>query len=200
MTDTASLRLVMDGALGWVVPWESNLQSCQPRASPLGPFFAAALAAGEIFKRGRGIGAGRFSCRRLLALVRGSVRKLVGSDHGPTVGPAVLPPLHLVGSGAVGNAFAYILANLGLDDGYIVLIDDDSYDVTNLNRCLIAGWTDIGDPKVDAVARSLLAGRIGAFTVPKSIKNYAADARTGLRHDVGTQVRNLILKYRGVLR
>ena len=190
------LVAVGDGWRAWV---GSSLGIHPPvlptSASPLGPFFAAALTAGEIFKRGRGIRRGRFLSADGYSLWSG-VQSANWSDldHGPTVGPAVLPPLHLVGSGAVGNAFAYILANLGLDDGYIVLIDDDSYDVTNLNRCLIAGWTDIGDPKVDAVARSLLAGRIGAFTVPKSIKNYAADARTGLRHDVATQVRNLIFE------
>ena len=190
------LLAVGDGWRAWV---GSSLGTQAPvlptSANPLGPFLAAALAVGEIFKRGRGIRRGRFLSADGFSLWSG-VRSAnwADLDDGPAVGSAVLPPLHIVGSGAVGNAVAYILSSLGLNEGYIVLIDDDRYDVTNLNRCLIAGWTDIGDPKVDAVARSLRAGGIEAFTFPKAIKCYAADARTGLRDDVARQVRNLIFE------
>jgi malate/lactate dehydrogenase len=34
----------------------------------------------------------------------------------------VLPPVHIAGVGAVGNALAYLIANLELAYGYVVLI------------------------------------------------------------------------------
>jgi hypothetical protein len=38
-------------------------------------------------------------------------------EDGPQVNGSVLPPLHVVGAGAVGNALAYLVANLGLYAG-----------------------------------------------------------------------------------
>ena len=194
-TGMSCLRLEMDGAPGWVVPSVASYGpadisksarsvSCCPRWL-LARYSSAAV---EFDVEG-------FSLRTAFHCGWGLIGKLGGLNDGPSVGSAVLPPLH-PGSGAVGNAVAYILfiSSLGLNEGYIVLIDDDRYDVTNLNRCLVAGWTSIGDPKVDAVARSLRAGGIEAFTFPKAIKCYAADARTGLRDDVASQVRNLIFE------
>jgi hypothetical protein len=37
---------------------------------------------------------------------------------------------------AVGNTLAYVIANANLAGAYLVLIDDDCYDETSLNRCL----------------------------------------------------------------
>jgi hypothetical protein len=97
-----------------------------------------------------------------------------------------------VGAGAVGNALAYIISNLGLVEAYLVLIDDDYYDGTNLNRCLLAGAKDLGERKVFAIARTLKAIGIESFPFSGTIKSYAADTRPGLRPDVADEVDNLV--------
>jgi hypothetical protein len=38
-------------------------------------------------------------------------------EDGPQVNGSVLPPLHVIDAGAVGNALAYLVANLGLYAG-----------------------------------------------------------------------------------
>ena len=43
-----------------------------------------------------------------------------------------------------------ILANLELSSAFVIPVDDDIYDMTNLNRCPLAGWQDVDHPKVDA--------------------------------------------------
>jgi hypothetical protein len=154
---------------------------------------AAALAAGEIFKRSRGIRRGRFLSGDGYSLWSGeSSQKWIDLADGPEVTGAVLPPAHIVGAGAVGNALAYIIANLGLVEGYLVVIDDDNYDDTNLNRCLLAGWLDIAKPKVYAIERALKAARITAFPFPGTIKSYVTDMRVGLRADIAHQVNDLL--------
>ncbi len=75
---------------------------------------------------------------------------------------------------------------------YLILIDDDHYDDTNLNRSLLAGWLDINEYKVHALQRALKAGGVEAFSFPGTIKSYVADARVGLRVDVAHQVDDLV--------
>ena len=80
---------------------------------------------------------------------------------------------------------------MGAADGYVVAIDDDTYDTTSLNRCLLAGWEDIGEVKVKAVARALAASGLSSFPFSKPLKEYLADNRSNLREDVAEQVNNL---------
>lgn len=189
-----SLFTVGDGWKAWVGnPSQADLSVLPTSTNPLGPFLAAALAAGEIFKRSRGIRRGRFLFGNGYSLWSGaSSQNWTDLQDGPEVSGTVLPPTHIFGAGAVGNALAYIIANLRLAEGYLVLVDDDRYDDTNLNRCLLAGWPDINDYKVNALQRALKAGGVEAFPFPGTVKSYAADMRIGLRADVAHQVDDLI--------
>ncbi len=166
------LVAVGDGWRAWVGDPSNARPSIVPTSpNPLGPFFAAALAAGEIFKHSRGIRRGRFLSGDGYSLWSGvSSQNWTDLHDGPVISGAVLPPVHIVGAGAVGNALAYIIANLRLTEGYLVLIDDDHYDNTNLNRCLLAGWLDIEQHKVHAIERALKAGGIEAFSFPGTIR------------------------------
>lgn len=163
--DGHSFVVVGDGWRAWVGDAFRSPDAISPTSTnPLGPFLAAALAAGEIFKRGRGLRRGKFLSTDGYSLWSGAT----SSDwnalaDGPAVSGICLPPTHVVGAGAVGNALAYIVANLELDSGYLIPIDDDKYDKTNLNRCLLAGWQDVNYPKVDAIVRALRAAGIEAF-------------------------------------
>jgi hypothetical protein len=188
-----SLLLIGDGWRSWVGdPLEAPRLVLPTTSNPLGPFLAAALAAGEIFKRARGIRRGKFLSEAGYSLWSGtSSSDWDALEDGPQVIGSPLPPIHLIGTGAVGNAFAYIVANLGLGEAYLVLIDDDKYDDTNLNRCLLAGWSNLGHPKVDAISQTLRAGGVGVFPFVGAIKSYVTAARVGLRTDVARQVDDL---------
>jgi hypothetical protein len=188
-----SLLLVGDGWRAWVGDPRCGPMSVWPTSSnPLGPFLAAALAAGEIFKHSRGIRRGKFLSEAGYSLWSvASSSNWEALKDGPRITDSSLPPVHLVGLGAVGNALAYTIANLGLSDIYLVLVDDDCYDDTNLNRCLVAGWEDLGLPKVHPVSRALKAVGIAAFPFVGTIKSYMASGRSGLRTDVAKQVDDL---------
>jgi len=60
----------------------------------------------------------------------------------------------VVGLGGVGSWAAEALARAGV--GHLVLIDDDSVCVTNINRQVIATLGSIGRPKVDAMRDRIL--------------------------------------------
>jgi len=190
------LSVVGTGWTAWVGHPDNAPREALPRtANPLGPFLAAALVAGEIFKKARGIVRGRMFDANGYSLWSGcSSESWTDLEEGPAVEGQSLPPLHLIGAGAVGNDVAYILANMNLLDAYVVGLDDDTYDGTNLNRCLLAGWQDLGHPKVNAIGRALTATGIGFFGFPGTVNEYIASGRIGLRSDVAQNVDNLIFE------
>jgi hypothetical protein len=182
-----------DGWRSWIGNTRQSPVSVSPTSTnPLGPFLAAALAAGEIFKYSRGIRRGRFLTNIGLSLWSGTESPVWEAlEDGPSVAGVTLPPIHLVGAGAVGNALAYVLANLGLRDGYVIPVDDDSYDATNLNRCPLAGWADLSHPKVAAIKRALVAAGLDVYPFEGTLSSYIADERPGLRGDVAQHVADL---------
>jgi len=196
LNDGHVLLLIGDGWRAWVGDPLCGRRAVYPTTSnPLGPFLAAALAAGEIFKRSRGILRGKFLTEAGYSLWSGAVSSDWDAlEDGPQIAGSALPPVHLMGVGAVGNALAYIIANLGLSQAYVIPIDDDRYDDTNLNRCLLAGWSDLDHPKVDSISRMLLAEDVSVFPFFGTIKSYVGSGRTGLRSDVASQVDDLIFK------
>jgi len=66
----------------------------------------------------------------------------------------------VVGIGGVGSWAAEAIARAGI--GHLVLIDDDSVCVTNLNRQVIATRSSLGRPKVDAMRDRILDINPGA--------------------------------------
>jgi hypothetical protein len=188
-----SLVAIGDGWKAWIGTADKAPRDILPAgANPLGPFLAAALAAGEVFKRTRGILRGRLLRMSGYSLWSGeSSASWDALEDGLAIHGKTLPPLHVIGAGAVGNGFAYILANLGLSSGYVVAVDDDSYDTTNLNRCFLAGWCDLGHPKVNAVSAMLSAAKIDNCPFPKTIKGYVGGRPSNLRADVARQVDDL---------
>ena len=60
----------------------------------------------------------------------------------------------LFGVGGVGSYAAEALARSGI--GHIMLVDDDTVSMSNINRQLCALHSTVGRPKVDVVAERLL--------------------------------------------
>jgi ThiF family len=188
-----ALCVIGDGWRAWIgVPERAPHRVIPSSTNPLGPFLAAALTAGEVFKASRGIRRGRYLTSNGYSLWSESASPDWDTlTEGPSLAGAVLPPVHVAGVGAVGNALAYMTMYLELAQAYLVLIDDDHYDKTNLNRCLLAGWADRDEPKVQAVARALRTTGVGAFPFEGTVKSYLGDARLGLRADAAREANEI---------
>ena len=128
--DRNPLVAIGDGWRAWVGDTPANSKELRSPsfANPLGPFLAAALVAGEIFKRGRGILRGQFLSSAGYSLWSGATSPDWDAlEDGPSIAGTVLPPVHVV-EPVQSATRSPTLANLGLTDGYIILVDDDKYD------------------------------------------------------------------------
>ena len=174
------LICIGSGWRGWVgSPSNAPPAAVADDANPLGPFMAASLAAGEVFKRARGIARGRMLDAAGVSLWTGDS----GADwdalaDGPTIADCSLPPLHVVGAGAVGQALAYVF-RYAEAASYLAVIDDDRHDDTNLNRCFLAGDGDLEQPKVDAVKR-FEGDRLKVRAFDRDLAGYLTDPRADL--------------------
>lgn len=148
----ADLYAYGQGWIAWVGSSAPRARPLSKDANPVGPYFAACLAAGEVFKRARGLVRGRFAIDDGYSLWDGITGPLAQLNDGPPLTDHVLPPFYLVGAGAVGQGLTAIIA-ASLMPAFVATIDDDIHDGTNLNRCFVAGTTDVGQPKVDAITR-----------------------------------------------
>ena len=66
----------------------------------------------------------------------------------------------VIGCGGIGGATIEMLARLGV--GELVLVDEDSFDTTNLNRQTLATTDDIGRAKSETA--KIKVSRIGSAT------------------------------------
>jgi molybdopterin/thiamine biosynthesis adenylyltransferase len=106
----------------------------------------------------------------------------------PALNDLHLPPFVLVGAGAVGNALAYVLTHLENRDTYAVLVDDDVYDKSNLNRCSLAGTGDLNQEKTAVLASRLEEVGIASFPFSGDLKRFVNDGRVGMRADVAEDI------------
>lgn len=189
---TDAIVCIADGWKAWIGRSQDAPQvSPSLSGTPIGPLFAGALVAGEIFKKTWGLRRGRF--------LESNGYSLWTNNENPSwdkldAGPE-LPRLHissflLVGCGAVGNVFAYVLAHLKTCDAYPVLLDDDSYDTTNLNRCLLAGTEDLKKNKGTVLALRLKEAGIESFPFDGRLMQFVGDPRRGLRADLAEEIDN----------
>lgn len=168
----------------------------------LGPYFAACLAAGEVFKRLCGLQPGKGRFIDLLTLSLWDFRAYPDwsqTPDGPRIETLTLPAFYLIGAGAVGQAAAAALAAWKALQGHFTVIDRECVDGTNLNRYPLAMLADIGAVKTDLLAAQL-AGR--GFTIHHSNDGwpeYALDslARAKQRNDLRTE--EAAYRYRLVL-
>lgn len=136
-------------------------------SNPIGPYIAASLCAGEVFKFVRGMrpDAGEFV--QQLWLDAGT---LAISTEAPAFVefPArfELKPTILAGVGAVANAFLHALYAAGPIRGQLIMLDNDEEGIThtNLNRYVLFGLSQITQLKASA-ARALLSDS-GIETIP----------------------------------
>jgi molybdopterin/thiamine biosynthesis adenylyltransferase len=188
VTDEAADYTLAGFGVGWraFVGLPQNVSELPPGddTNPLGPFLAASLIAGEVFKQARGISRGRAIEALGYSLWTGEQTQAWDDlADGPAVEGISLPPFYLVGAGAVGQALAYALGCAGLR-GLIVAIDDDSHDFTNLNRCFLAGVDDEHEAKILCLERFLGAGGLKCKGFEKTIGSYVGDIHRDLPQDL----------------
>jgi molybdopterin/thiamine biosynthesis adenylyltransferase len=154
----------------------------------LGPHFAACLAAGEVFKRLRGLrpGKGRYIDALFLSLWDFEARPTWAElPEGEWPVPFAVPPFYLIGSGAVGQAAAAGLTASGEVRGHATMIDREEIDGDNLNRYPLASQDDIGEPKSELTAERLRGGGLEAYAYRGHWPDYCYDrSRPGQSEDV----------------
>lgn len=107
--------------------------------NPIGPYFAACLGAGEVFKSLWGLrpGKGKFIESTVVSLwTFEAFPSFASCPVGPTIVGIDLPAAYVIGVGAVGQAFVATIASCGAR-GHLTLIDPENVDGTNSNRYLL---------------------------------------------------------------
>lgn len=119
--------------------------------NPIGPYIAASLVVGELF---RSAGLKEYEAVDDLFLSAWTLRPTAAPDFiGPRLGEVRVDCL-LAGVGAVGSMVVHALWALAQAGGGVVLCDNDKagVDETNLNRYVLFGRSSIGSPKASAAA------------------------------------------------
>lgn len=145
-------------------------------ANPIGPYFAACVAAGEVFKRLQGLRPGGASFigkaffGSLWTVERGASWAELHEGEWPE--EVALPPFYLVGAGAVGEAVAACLAAAPGIHSHVTVIDGETIKDSNLNRYVLTTQTSLGLRK-DVLAGNILeAGGFSTVTHPGSWQEY----------------------------
>jgi hypothetical protein len=187
-----SLFAIASGWLAWVGVAERAPRGIVPtKEDPMGPFFAASIMAGEVFKRARqAIRGASIQAAGYSLWSRASSETWFNLEDGPALRGKVLPPLHVFGAGAVGHALIYTVTAASLGASYFVLVDDDVYDETNLNRCVLAGKCDVGEAKVHTIEDHVKRSGGDAAAFPCALQEYLVAPKPALRADVANAVQN----------
>jgi hypothetical protein len=153
-----------------------------PRLDEDGPvsaaaWLAAALGCAEVFKnvgqlrQGHGRPIAAFSVNLWTLTGSGGFTELSTPD-GPTRPPG-LPAHYVAGAGAVSEAYLAVLATSDVVTE-LLLLDDDVLGDANLNRHILAGWADLGQPKAPLAKDRLSGHRLRIFTAEARWQTYLA--------------------------
>lgn len=152
--------------------------------NPFGAYFAACVAAGEVFKRLSGLKDGRGAYVRSLFMSLWDFEQRdawndmpTGEWPAPCTALLELPPAYVIGAGAVGQAVCASLAASGSAlRGYITVIDRETVDETNLNRYPLASLSDLNSWKSALCAGVLEHAGFDVYAYDGGWPRYTADA------------------------
>jgi hypothetical protein len=112
--------------------------------NPLGPYLAACIAAGFVFKRTYG---------KQTPLEVDLDLWVHGSEEGPELTGINLPTAYVLGLGAVGGAFALTLSAARGLRGRLIGVDPQEMSETDRNRLLSGTTTNVGELKIDLFSK-----------------------------------------------
>ena len=151
-TDVKSEFTVQINSSGWVsyISCNSDVETFSTNdENPVGALGAACFGASEVFKKllemegckkGWATNHPKQTCFSFLDYTLSSNNKNFPRK-------IAIEKTLLVGAGAVGSGFLYALSKIDNLQGDVIVLDHDTIDCTNLNRCLSYFVEDIGKPK-----------------------------------------------------
>lgn len=153
----ADLPVTYMGSDGWIVGVSPNTPVGSGNSgNPLGACAAACFGAADVF---RTVFSDQLQNMTSDAGWRSSLLDLGLDGDGlpnPDLQAVDIGESHLVGVGAIGNAFVWALARMPFLRGTLHLVDHEEVDTTNPQRYVLTDLTDVGASKVD-IARQALA-------------------------------------------
>jgi molybdopterin/thiamine biosynthesis adenylyltransferase len=151
-----SARLVYIGSTGWLVRVSAhNPVGSGDTDNPFGAGAAACFGAANIFRMlfGASLPLGQPDDDFVLSLLD------YQTNHSKLANPPLTPinigETHLVGIGAIGNGTVWALARLPDIQGTLHLVDDESIDISNLQRYVLTKITNEKTLKVSLAAEFL---------------------------------------------
>ena len=175
----AAVRLVLF-ADGWRIFLGGRFPEGAISMSDLtpGPYLGACFAAGEVFKRLRGLKEGKGFLidgeRELfLSLWSGeSAESWNELSPDPDISLFALPAFYMAGAGAVAQAAALALAGLPNVTGHASVADPDVLDLSNDNRYALATLHDDGQPKTPMMEHLLKRRGFEVFPFARTWQDY----------------------------
>jgi molybdopterin/thiamine biosynthesis adenylyltransferase len=165
---------------GWRLFLGRTCPAAEPPNSGLtfGPYLGACFAAGEVFKRLRGMKPGKGELigeERELCVSIWTGRAAASWDQldpDPPIGRTDFPPLYFAGAGAVAQAAALAIAGLPDANGHATVIDPEALDLTNDNRYALATLDDGEAPKAAFLAAFFAARGFTPYHYPGTWQDY----------------------------
>ena len=142
-------------------------------ANPIGPYMAACFAASAVFRYFIGQNP---RTEIVYSIWQGTEGRWPELQGGTSFGELVLPPVYMIGTGAVGTAAAFTLAASRGIRGQLILIDPKKSSRTNKNRLLSTRYTDAEKPKVLLAADLFSESQIQCFAYQGPWPDYTIDA------------------------
>lgn len=147
---------------GWYIYLNRNCSKNENR-NAVGACGAACFGVAEIFKLVMKPKNNRLIDSLIFSLLDYSENTIKDNPELPN--EISIDEVTLIGAGAIGSAFIYVLQELNKVKGTLNVVDRDKYSETNLNRYVIANDTNVGNYKTD-IAESVLRHHDG-LTVNK---------------------------------
>lgn len=161
----SNIYINADGWVAYLRGRPEDVSFSSSATNPFGPIAAACFAAAEASREFlRRLGTTDDRIQRPFKPFKYSI--LRNSEEQETDTNIPLPKkldlgdITLVGAGAVGSSMIYTLSAIPQVFGTMKIIDDQKLDASNLNRHLIAGKKDIGEPKAIVAEKALTKNMI----------------------------------------
>ena len=163
------------GANGWIVTI-GQAATCGDDLNPVGPAFAAALAAAQVFHR---VFVNELSGMdgKKIEEWNGDIRELFGVP-GLSASELNLGETHVFGVGAVTHGLVWLLEHWSSPiSGLLHLVDKDKYGESNGQRYAFMRASDVGELKVASVSARLTNAHsnLKVYPHPTDLNSYCAE-------------------------
>jgi hypothetical protein len=171
---------VVVNSFGWLSTCGFNRQSiinCKADINPiLGASFAACLANAELFRYSIGIKSNPYV--KWYSLWTNEVFKLAPdiSKYGVPITDADFGKVHLVGCGAIGSSFIYLLPSSNCKGNFVLIDKDDHIEDHNTTSSLLFGYDDarVEKKKVICCSDYLKNAKISVAPFPYDFRDFKA--------------------------